>query len=95
MGYISFRSTCSSKNGTFFVATCLAEKLQIFHNEKRKRKERDLILILPQNSIRYILFSAYNTLKKYIFEINVIRNAIIITMYFKYNAEKLFFQETQ
>ena len=94
MGYISFRSTCSSKNGTFFVATCLAEKLQIFHNEKRKRKERDLILILPQNSIRYILFSAYNTLNKYIFEINVIRN-IIITMYFKYNAEKLFFQETQ
>jgi len=56
MGYISFRSTCSSKNGTFFVATCLAKKLQIFHNEKRKRKERDLILILPQNSIRYILF---------------------------------------
>ena len=93
MGYISFRSTCSSKNGTFFVATCLAKKLQIFHNEKRKRKERDLILILPQNSIRYILFSAYNTLNKYIFEINVIRN-IIITMYFKYNAEKLFFQET-
>ena len=92
MGYISFRSTCSSKNGTFFVATCLAKKLQIFHNEKRKRKERDLILILPQNSIRYILFSAYNTLNKYIFEINVIRK---ITMYFKYNAEKLFFQETQ
>ena len=92
MGYISFRSTCSSKNGTFFVATCLAEKLQIFHNEKRKRKERDLILILPQNSIRYILCSAYITLNKYIFEINVIRK---ITMYFKYNAEKLFFQETQ
>ena len=83
MGYILFRSTCSSKNGTFFVATCLAKKLQIFHNEKRKRKERDLILILPQNSIRYILFSAYNTLNKYVFEINVIRNVIIITNVFQ------------
>ena len=83
MGYISFRSTCSSKNGTFFVATCLAKKLQIFHNEKRKRKERDLILILPQNSIRYTLFSTYNTLNKYAFEIYVIRNAVLIANVFQ------------